>query len=117
MLCAIILILCFIFGIIISERRTKSPIPKPYEIVIRSVPVKEVIRYVDRPVAPKQARSARAPTPERVIDKVNKTAYNEAKAALVAMGYRASMVKALLDAIGPCDTAEEYVKKALTRRT
>jgi hypothetical protein len=109
---------CIVLGVIISE----APVQKettPFEVIIRptkpKVVVKEVIKYVDRPVvAPKQARSA---PPKKVVDKPDRTAYNEAKAALVGMGYRASSVKALLDSIGPCDTAETYIKKALTRRT
>jgi hypothetical protein len=134
---------CFIFGLFLPAKKKKE-VEWPLEVVVRArtpvvqpkVIVKEVIRYVERPaVSPRKSTpikntkttSAIPPpkTPVPVFNPpitkkgaptpLNKTAFAEAKQGLVAMGYGAGEAKRILESIGHCNTAEEYIRKAMTR--
>jgi hypothetical protein len=128
---------CFIFGLFLPAKKKKE-VEWPLEVVVRArTPVvKEVIRYVDRPaVSPRKSTpikntkttsaipSPKTPVPvfnppitkKSVPTPLNKTAFAEAKQGLVAMGYRAGEAKRILEAIGRCETAEEYIRKAMLR--
>jgi hypothetical protein len=110
------------------------------EIIQPKVIVKEVIRYVNRPrksITTKTIKTTPAlsqpttPVPvytTPIIKKrvgvppikatkpqVNKDVFNEAKKALMSLGYRAGDAKSVLESIGSCSTAEEYIRKAMTR--
>jgi hypothetical protein len=134
---------CFIFGLFLPAKKNKH-IDFPFEVVVRErkrenppkVIVKEVIRYVDRPaVSPRKSTpikntkttsaipSPKTPAPvfnppitkKGAPTPLNKTAFAEAKQGLVAMGYKVGEAKRILEAVGHCDSAEEYIRKAMTR--
>jgi Holliday junction resolvasome RuvABC DNA-binding subunit len=113
----IIIVVCIAAGIISSEPTQEKSVFEPFEPFIQpKTIVKTVIKYVDRPqimikeivVQPKRKVVATL-----TLDHI---AFNEAKSGLMSMGYKAGEAKRVLEAVGYCNTAEEYMKKALTRK-
>ncbi len=112
-----IIIVCIAAGIMSSEPTQEKSIFEPFEPFIQpKTVVKTVIKYVDRPkivikevVVQSKPKVVATPT-------LNNIAFNEAKSGLMSMGYKAGEAKRALEAVGYCSTAEEYIKKALTRK-
>ena len=132
---------CFVLGWFLPAKK-KREVEWPFEIVVREkrveqpkVIVKEVIRYVERPAKsppksmvrppPKPPTTASnpsiikkgsgTPTIKTVKPQVNQAVFNEAKNGLVSLGYGAGEAKRILESIGGCSTAEEYIRKAMMR--
>jgi hypothetical protein len=127
-----------ILGWLLPTKKVKR-LDLPFEIVIRGkekkdvlpkIVIKEVIRYVDRPksVVRQPVRTPRAsptvvaaqkrmesPQIKSMKPQRNVEALREAKAGLMALGYGAGEAKRILESIGRCSTAEEYIKKAMMR--
>jgi hypothetical protein len=133
-----ILIASVLLLLLLLPAKKSKHIDFPFEVVVRArTPVvKEVIRYVDRPaVSPRKSTpikntkttsaipSPKTPAPvfnppitkKGAPTPLNKTAFAEAKQGLVAMGYKVGEAKRILEAVGHCDSAEEYIRKAMTR--
>jgi hypothetical protein len=137
----VVLISCVILGCFLPAKKVKR-LDLPFEIVVRArTPVvKEVIRYVDRPrksipiktvkttpvipppktpvpvyTPPIIKNRGGTPTIKAVKPQVNQEAFNEAKRGLMSIGYNSGEAKRVLESVGHCDTAEEYIRKAMLR--
>lgn len=106
----LIFVLPFIFGLLTGKKKVDKP-KVQYRVVIEPVVVREKERPKQKPTSIKKE-----PQPPKEEDFTKTVAFNEAKSALVGMGYKAGSVKDLLKSIGQCNSAEEYIKQALTRR-
>ena len=130
----VIISVCLMFGFLLPSK-PKKEFEWPFEVVIKPRPepkviIKEVVRYIDRPrdvvklPAPIPTASPKQPIITKCIESPpiklkkkedNKQAFNEAKKGLMSLGYRAGDAKSVLESVGHCDTAEEYIRKAMIR--
>lgn len=102
----LIIVVPFIIGWMSSKGKPAEPL-LPFRVVIEPIP--KPPKQENKSPRPQKIKEVKPP------DFTKSLAFNEAKSALVSMGYKAGPVKDLLKNLGPCNSAEDYIQKALTR--